>query len=73
MSFDEILGCFTGKKILGVSLRDCWIGSPLHFLHELVEIAPLESHQRAHTLAKVGVHIDVGTHVVGECTKFFME
>jgi len=57
-----------GKKSLGVSLRKCWIGSPLHFLHELVEVAPLESHQRAHTLAEVGVHVDVGTRVVGERT-----
>jgi hypothetical protein len=57
---------FTGKKSLGVLLIKCWIGSPLHFIHELVEVAPLESHQRTQTIAKVGVHIDVGAHVVGE-------
>jgi hypothetical protein len=60
------LRCFTGKKCLGILLIKFWIGSPLHFLHELVKVAPLESHQRAQTIAKVGVHIDVGADVVGE-------
>lgn len=57
-----------GKKRLDVSVRKRWIGSPLHGLHELVEVAPLESHQRAHAITEVGVQIDTVAIVVVEGT-----